>query len=344
LNRRAGRRGRQRLAMTQRAFVTALAALNLVGCVTAHGPGALAPDPIQVVQLPAIGEPVKVEVPPRANPVPAPPDEPMTSSLLRARLVVFVLEAEARRADSGHGASIPAAELAAWGRIQADVDRFLREPLNESRPEDVQIARGSLRAALDRDGQAYGGVPPELVKSVEERLALLDERMGPPPGPRFQWPLDGMRVTSGFGRRFHPIAHRSKMHSGIDLAAERNQPVMAAGQGIVVRAGWMRGYGYEVTVDHGDGRLTRYSHLARTLVLEGTQVVKGMPLGLAGRTGTATGVHLHFEYWKDSVARDPLRDFAKLVGDEGSKPVVIAPSRSPKRRTVVARKPEGPGA
>jgi murein DD-endopeptidase MepM/ murein hydrolase activator NlpD len=133
------------------------------------------------------------------------------------------------------------------------------------------------------------------------------------------------------------------MHSGVDLVAERNQPVLAAGAGIVVRAGWMHGYGYEVTIDHGDGRMTRYSHLARTLVLEGTQVVKGMPLGLAGRTGTATGVHLHFEYWKDDVARDPLKDFAKLVGDDGPKPVVLAhPPKRPK--PTVARKPEGPGA
>ncbi len=330
--------------MTRPAFVTAVAAFALAGCATARGPGAVTPDPIEVVRLPATGERVKPEAAPRADPVPAPPDQPMTSSLLRARLVAFVLEAEARRADAAQGAPISESELAAWQRIQGDVDRFLIESPGEARAEDVQIARGSLRAALDRDGQAYGGVPPELVRSVEERLARLDERMGPPPGPRFQWPLDEVRVTSGFGRRFHPIAHRNKMHSGVDMAAERNQPVMAAGPGIVVRAGWMHGYGYEVTVDHGNGQLTRYSHLARTLVLEGTAVVKGMPLGLAGRTGTATGVHLHFEYWKDDVARDPLRDFARLVGDEGPRPVVLAPSRSHKRRTVVARKPEGPGA
>jgi len=321
--------------MPRKALVTALAALALAGCATTRGAGAVTPDPIEVV---------RPEPAPRPEPVPAPPDQPMTSSLLRARLVAFVLEAEARRSEAGPASAIPESELAAWRRIQGDVDRFLAEPSGEARAEDVQIARGSLRAALDRDGQAYGGVPPELVRSVEERLARLDERMGPPPGPRFQWPLEDIKVTSGFGRRFHPIAHRNKMHSGIDLAADRNQPVMAAGPGIVVRAGWMHGYGYEVTVDHGNGQLTRYSHLARTLVLEGTAVVKGMPLGLAGRTGTATGVHLHFEYWKDDQARDPLRDFARLVGDEGPRPIVLAPSRSTKRRMVVARKPEGPGA
>jgi murein DD-endopeptidase MepM/ murein hydrolase activator NlpD len=329
--------------MTGHAFVTALAAVSLAGCATAHVPGAFSSEPIELVRLPATGEPVKPEAAPRPLAVPAPPDQPMTSSLLRARLVAFVLEAEAKRSDAEPGSTMPPSELAAWGRIQADLDRFLAHPPNEGDAEDVQIARGSLRAALDRDGQAYGGVPPDLVRSVEERLSLLDSRMGPRPGPRFQWPLDEVQVTSRFGRRYHPIAHRNKMHSGIDLAAERNQPVMAAGAGIVVRAGWMHGYGYEVTVDHGNGRMTRYSHLARTLVLEGTQVVKGMPLGLAGRTGTATGVHLHFEYWKDDVARDPLKEFTKLVGDDGKRPVVLAhPPKRPK--TAVARRPEGPGA
>lgn len=329
--------------MTPKALVTSLAAVSLVGCISARGPGSLTTDPVEVVRLPGTGEHVAPEAAPHPAPVPAPAEAPMTSSLLRARLVAFVLEAEARRSEAEPGTPIPESQVAAWEYIQRDVDRFLAGSPGGDDAEDVQVARGSLRAALDRDGKAYGGLPPELVRSVEARLAALDARVGPPAGPRFQWPLDDMKVTSRFGKRFHPIAHRNKMHSGIDLVAERNQPVMAAGAGIVVRAGWMHGYGYEVTVDHGDGRMTRYSHLTRTLVLEGTQVVKGMPLGLAGRTGTATGVHLHFEYWKDDVARDPLKDFAKLVGDEGPKPVVL--SRPPKHpKTTVARKPEGPGA
>ena len=329
--------------MTRNALVTAVAAISLTGCMISRGAGSLTPDPVEVVRLPSSGEPVKPEPPAHPEPVAAPAEAPMTSSLLRARLVAFVLEAEARRGEAEPGSPLPDVQRMAWEHIQADVDRFLAESPGGEDAEDVQVARGSLRAALDRDAKAYGGLPPELVRSVEERLAALDARMGPPPGPRFQWPLDEVRVTSRFGKRFHPIAHRNKMHSGIDLVAERNQPVLSAGAGIVVRAGWMHGYGYEVTIDHGDGRMTRYSHLARTLVLEGTQVVKGMPLGLAGRTGTATGVHLHFEYWKDDVARDPLKDFAKLVGDEGPKPVVLAhPPKRPK--TTVARRPEGPGA
>jgi murein DD-endopeptidase MepM/ murein hydrolase activator NlpD len=274
--------------------------------------------------------------------VSAPVGAPISAELLRARLVAFVLEAEVTRGSVPMGAPMPESQLAAWRTVEADVDRFLAGPAAGSEGEDVQVARGSLRAALDRDGQVYGGLPPALVTAVEERLLKLDARSRGLPGARFQWPLDKVTVTSRFGRRYHPIAHREKMHRGIDLAAERNEPVAAAGQGIVVRSGWMQGYGYEVTVDHGDGRMTRYSHLARTLVLDGTQVVKGMPLGLAGRTGTATGVHLHFEYWKNDVALDPLREFSRLVGEGGPKPVVVA--HPPRKVKPTARKPEGPGA
>jgi len=329
--------------MNRDALVTALAALAVAGCATTHVAGAPAPDPLVVATgLPPVAEPVTREPLQSPQAVPAPAGEPMTAALLRARLVAFVLEAEVTRGSVPMGAPMPESQREAWKAVEADVDRFLAGTPVGAEGEDVQIARGSLRAALDRDGQVYGGLPLDVVAAVEDRLGKLDARAGVLPGPRYQWPLEKVTVTSRFGRRYHPIAHREKMHRGIDLAAERNEPVVAAGTGIVVRAGWMQGYGYEVTVDHGDGRMTRYSHLARTLVLEGTQVVKGMPLGLAGRTGTATGVHLHFEYWRNDVAFDPLREFARLVGEGGPKPVVaVHPARKVR---PVARKPEGPGA
>src|SRR5215469_12540029 len=157
--------------MTRNAIVTALAAASLAGCVTARGPGSLTTDPIEVAYLPGSGEPVRPEAAPHPFPVPAPAEAPMTSSLLRARLVAFVLEAEARRGDSEPGSPLPESELAAWGHIEHDVDRYLAESPADEDAEDVQVARGSLRAALDRNAKAYGGLPPELVKSVEERLA-----------------------------------------------------------------------------------------------------------------------------------------------------------------------------
>jgi murein DD-endopeptidase MepM/ murein hydrolase activator NlpD len=298
----------------------------------------------QADRLPAVQEPVVSEPLPSSLPMPPPPHQPMTAERLRPRLIAFVLEAEATRESSAPGSAVPEVELRAWTRAQADLDRFLLEPPAPGEAEHVQVVRDSLRAALEQDSRAYGRLPPELVAAVEARLGQLEARAGTPGTPRFQWPLPEVRVTSRFGRRFHPIAHRNKMHLGVDMVAERNQAVVAAGSGTVVRAGWMHGYGYEVTVEHGDGRVTRYSHLARTLVHEGAHVAGGMPLGLAGRTGTATGVHLHFEYWKSEVALDPLREFASLVGEDGPKPVVVKTTRSVRRVRIAARKPEGPGA
>ena len=120
---------------------------------------------------------------PSAAPVPAPPDAPMTlepapgaAGGLRAR---------------GRGAGGPTRRRArrfpsrSWRHgdaSQADVDRFLIEPPAEERAEDVQIARGSLRAALDRDGQAYGGCSAGAGAVVEDRLARLDAADGPPAG------------------------------------------------------------------------------------------------------------------------------------------------------------------
>src|SRR5262245_19353326 len=136
--------------MTWNATVIALAALSLAGCVTTHAPGSLTPDPVEVVVLPSTYEPVKPERAARPTPVPAPADAPMTSSLLRARLVAFVMAAEARRSDAEPGSTIPESQLSAWERIQSDVDRFLGESADGD-TEDIQVARGSLRAALDRD-------------------------------------------------------------------------------------------------------------------------------------------------------------------------------------------------
>ena len=76
-----------------------------------------------------------------------------------------------------------------------------------------------------------------------------------------QVPVEFKRISSGFGERFHPILRRWRNHQGIDYAAEAGAPVMAVGDGVVVRAGWAGGYGRLVEIRHGDGAVTRYAHL-----------------------------------------------------------------------------------
>jgi murein DD-endopeptidase MepM/ murein hydrolase activator NlpD len=107
-------------------------------------------------------------------------------------------------------------------------------------------------------------------------------------------PVEG-DVTSAFGWRRDPFTNRMKFHQGVDLRAAYGQEVQAAGAGKVVFAGDQGGYGTSVVVEHQDGTRTRYAHLSAALVRKGDQVGAGEPVGRAGRSGRATGTHLHFE-------------------------------------------------
>ena len=270
--------------------------------------------------------------------------EAVTGETLRRRLGRFASDAQAARASALPGDAMPSAELARWEAVQTDGERFLSQ---EASADDVSAVRALLQAILDLDVRAYRDLPEPLLQGLEARLAALDARfLVASPGTvrpaGFRWPLSTVRVTSRFGKRFHPIQRRWKLHAGVDLAADPNEPVLAAGAGMVVRAGWTAGYGYEVEIQHVDGLLTRYSHLTSTLVLEGTPVQAGDALGLAGRTGTATGVHLHFEFVRAGVPRDPLKEFKKLVGTSSPKVVILAPQRRTKKGKDAH--PEEPGA
>jgi murein DD-endopeptidase MepM/ murein hydrolase activator NlpD len=115
-------------------------------------------------------------------------------------------------------------------------------------------------------------------------------------------PVHG-EVTSAFGWRRDPFTNRMKFHQGVDLRAAYGQEVQAASKGIVVFSGDQGGYGTSVVVEHADGTRTRYAHLSATLVRKGDQVGAGEPVGRAGRSGRATGTHLHFEV----IGRDGRR-------------------------------------
>jgi murein DD-endopeptidase MepM/ murein hydrolase activator NlpD len=115
-------------------------------------------------------------------------------------------------------------------------------------------------------------------------------------------PVNG-EVTSAFGWRRDPFTNRMKFHQGVDLRAAYGQEVQAASKGIVVFSGDQGGYGTSVVVEHADGTRTRYAHLSATLVRKGDQVGAGEPVGRAGRSGRATGTHLHFEV----IGRDGRR-------------------------------------
>lgn len=119
-------------------------------------------------------------------------------------------------------------------------------------------------------------------------------------------PVDGVKLTSGFGMRTHPILRQRKQHNGVDLAAPRGTPVYATADGIVGLARYSRTYGNWVEIEHGSDLETRYAHLQRYTVSAGDEVKKGDLIGYVGSTGRSTGPHLHYEVRVDDVAVNPM--------------------------------------
>lgn len=117
----------------------------------------------------------------------------------------------------------------------------------------------------------------------------------------FDWPVDDARMTRGF------LPKKRRPHLGIDLAAKRGTPILAAQGGLVVYTGReFRGYGKMVLIESGKGWATLYAHMDKIVVQEGQKITQGQIIGAMGRTGRATGVHLHFEIRKDRGPIDPL--------------------------------------
>jgi murein DD-endopeptidase MepM/ murein hydrolase activator NlpD len=121
-------------------------------------------------------------------------------------------------------------------------------------------------------------------------------------------PVDGARITSGFGMRFHPILGYTRMHKGIDFGVPIGTPVMAAGAGVVEEAHWKGGYGNFVLINHGNGYETAYGHLSRYApgIHPGTHVHQGQVVALSGSTGESTGPHLHYEIRIQKQQVNPL--------------------------------------
>ncbi|HEX4178269.1 MAG TPA: M23 family metallopeptidase, partial [Rhizomicrobium sp.] len=122
-------------------------------------------------------------------------------------------------------------------------------------------------------------------------------------GMLMKTPVDGARISSGFGSRFHPILGYTRMHKGVDFAVPTGTPVMAAGAGTVLFMGWANGYGNFLKIDHGNGFATGYGHLSRFIpgIRKGARVRQGQVVAYSGMTGMATGPHLHYETFVHNV-------------------------------------------
>ncbi|NLS17123.1 M23 family metallopeptidase [Rhizobium sp. P40RR-XXII] len=115
---------------------------------------------------------------------------------------------------------------------------------------------------------------------------------------------------SGFGMRRHPILGFARMHTGVDWAAPRGTPIIAAGNGVVEKASWdSSGFGNQTLIRHANGYVSSYNHQSAIAkgIVPGAKVVQGQVIGFIGSTGLATGPHLHYELIVNGTKVDPLR-------------------------------------
>lgn len=193
-----------------------------------------------------------------------------------------------------------------WQRDIQRGDRFeiLYETLTT---KDGQVARagGIVFAALTLSGKRLpvyrfeddeGFVDYFNAKGESIRKALL------------RTPIDGAKLTSGFGMRMHPLLGYSKMHKGVDFGAPVGTPVYAAGHGVIDEVGPKGAYGNYVRIRHNNQIETAYAHLSRfgRNIRRGARVAQGDIIGYVGSTGRSTGPHLHYEVMRNDVQVNPL--------------------------------------
>ncbi|MGE3141921.1 MAG: M23 family metallopeptidase [Hyphomonadaceae bacterium] len=121
-------------------------------------------------------------------------------------------------------------------------------------------------------------------------------------------PINGARLSSGFGMRRHPIQGFNRMHRGTDFAAATGTPIMAAGDGVIQRAGRFGGYGNYIRIRHSSQYDTAYGHMSRFArgVRPGVRVRQGQVIGYVGSTGQSTGPHLHYEVFQNGRQINPM--------------------------------------
>lgn len=250
-----------------------------------------------------------------------------------------------------YGIWVHGAEAAAWredarAASQASVDQMDGARLTvtvifedgSEQTDTYRLSTGRLRVSWNEDG-SVGGLLPGLAGDDEAYLygvyAVSEEE-----SRWFTWPVQGSRTVSlsmpfsyrvvpgggqapDFGDGENPeepltdeeLAARTTFHTGIDIPAPEGEAVLAAADGTVTEVGFNASEGNYLKIDHGDGLTTMYAHCRNVDVKEGDTVQAGEMIGAVGKTGMATGPHLHFEVRQDGVAQNPVAYFDSEVRD-----------------------------
>lgn len=214
-------------------------------------------------------------------------------------------------------------------------DGIVRAPVLR-KPQAVAVDQGvsheAGHQAVAEIGEVETVIPPALliIKRNPNAVSI------PADEPRYEERAatsSVVKINSDFGYRRDPFTRRSKFHSGIDLKARWGDAIGASHAGAVAFAGWHRGYGNLIIVDHGGGVSTYYAHLSRFQLNVGDKVSRGTIVGYAGSTGRATSPHLHYEVRFEDNPVNPLQTLAldpssPFFNEEKS----ASPAKSPEQK------------
>ena len=175
-------------------------------------------------------------------------------------------------------------------KIQAEIDDM--QKISNSLEKEIQ----ALLAEEKRKAAAAAAAQRNSSSSSSTSTVYTGGAPVTYTGGQFLWPVPGYySISSQYNPRTSPISGKSEFHTGIDIPAAYGSDVVAAGDGVVISAGWINGYGNTVMINHGSGIVTLYGHNSSLVVSTGQTVTKGQTIAKIGSTGYSTGNHCHFE-------------------------------------------------
>jgi murein DD-endopeptidase MepM/ murein hydrolase activator NlpD len=229
---------------------------------------------------------------------------------------------------SARGAGLPAGIVNQYVKLLSYSVDFQRDVGASDRFDIIVEHKRAETGETQTGGLLFAAFRPAKGKAIElmrwdpagDRQQFFDARGGSVKRGLMKTPVDGARLTSGFGMRRHPILGYSRLHRGVDFGAPHGAPVMAAASGTVEFAGRHGGHGNYLKIKHRNGLSTAYAHLSRFAVRSGAKVEQGQVIAYVGSTGMSTGPHLHYEVYVKGKPVNPrsadLPTGIQLAGSE----------------------------
>ncbi|HEY4392183.1 MAG TPA: peptidoglycan DD-metalloendopeptidase family protein [Paenibacillus sp.] len=174
--------------------------------------------------------------------------------------------------------------------------------------DKLLVELATKRSALENEKKKIKAAQIVKAKTTTKKVSYSGSGGFTGNGGSMMVPVNGARVSSGYGTRVHPVTGQVKTHTGVDLAVPEGTDIHAAEGGVVIVAEWWSGYGNTVVIDHGNNVWTLYGHIRTngTKVSVGDTVKKGEKIAEVGQTGVATGPHCHFEVRINGNTVDPM--------------------------------------